>query len=79
MKKVRLKVSNIHCEDCKKTLEGALGEIRGVLSVIVDVPEKYVDATFDEADVSLEKIEDIIGNAGYKVTKKTWLQAGLGV
>lgn len=79
MQKVRLEIPNIICEDCRKTIEDSLSSIDGVYAISVDVPDKYVDATFNESDVSLEKIEDILADTGYKVKRKTMMTPGIGV
>lgn len=68
MKKSRLMVPNIVCDDCKQTLEKAIGDIDGVQAVIVDLANKYAEVAYDEVDVSLERITDVIAEAGYTVT-----------
>lgn len=79
MQKFRLEIPNISCDHCRKTIESTLSDIDGVQAVSVDVPDKYADATFDEADVSLDKIEDILKGIGYEVEKKTMMTPGVGV
>lgn len=79
MQKVRLEIPNISCDHCRKTIEDSLSGIDGVYAVSVEVPDKYVDATFNESDVSLNKIEDILDDIGYKVAKKTMMTPGVGV
>ena len=79
MNKYRLTVPNISCAHCKKTIEDTLADIEGMQAVSVDIEDKYVDATFDESDVSLQKIEDILDGIGYTVEKKTTMTPGVGV
>ncbi len=79
MQKYRLDIPNISCEHCSKAIEDALSAIDGVQAVSVDIPDKYADATFDEADVSLDKIEDVLKDIGYEVEKKTMMTPGVGV
>ena len=79
MQKVRLDIPNINCDDCKKRIENALGDIDGIQAVNVDVPDAYADATFDPADVTLEKIETILEDIGYAVDGKTLMTPGQGV
>ena len=79
MKKVRLNIPNISCDNCKKSIEKALGDIEGIQAVNVDVPNAYADATYDTADVTLEKIETILGGIGYDVVGKTMMTPGQGV
>ncbi len=79
MQKVRLAISNISCDNCKIRIEKALGEIDGIQAVNVDIPDAYADATFDSADVTLEKIETVLADIGYDVEGKTMMTPGQGV
>ena len=79
MQKIRLDIPNISCADCKKRIENALGDIDGIQAVNVDVPDAYADATFDPADVSLEKIETVLENIGYEIVNTTMMTPGQGV
>jgi len=79
MQKYRLDIPNISCEHCSKAIEDALSAIDGVQAISVDISDKYADATFDESDVSLDKIEDVLKDIGYAVEKKTMMTPGVGV
>ena len=57
----------VHCDHCKTSLEGAVGELEGVSRVEVSVPEATIDVAFDEAAVSLESIKTTIEEQGYAV------------
>ncbi|HET9259062.1 MAG TPA: copper ion binding protein [Acidimicrobiia bacterium] len=62
-----LQVPEVHCDHCKTSLEGAVGELEGVSRVEVSVPEATIDVAFDEAAVSLESIKTTIEEQGYAV------------
>jgi len=79
VQKVRLDIPNISCDDCKKRIEAALGDIDGIQAVNVDVPDGYADATFDPADVTIEKIETVLVGVGYEVIAKKMMTPGQGV
>jgi copper chaperone len=64
-----LSVPDVSCEHCAKTINGALGEVAGVSAVSVSIPAKTVSLAYDPAQVNLEKIEEILDEAGYTVAK----------
>jgi copper chaperone len=64
-----LSVPEISCEHCVKTINGALGELSGVVSVSTDIPSKTVHLRFDPAQVSMDTIEATLDDAGYTVAK----------
>lgn len=60
---------DISCEHCQHAIEGAVGEVEGVSSVKVDIPTKSIHLTYDPQKVSLEKIEEVLDDTGYRVGK----------
>jgi copper chaperone len=62
-----LQVPEVHCDHCKTSLEGAVGNLDGVSRVEVSVPEATIDVAFDEATVSLDSIKTTIEEQGYAV------------
>ena len=62
-----LQVPEVHCGHCKSSLEGAVGDLSGVATVEVSVPEATLDVTFDEGAVSLDTIKKTIEEQGYAV------------
>ncbi len=62
-----LQVPEIHCDHCKSSLEGAVGDLAGVANVEVSVPDATVEVVFDEGTVSLESIKQTIEEQGYAV------------
>ncbi|MCP1427164.1 copper chaperone [Paenibacillus xylanexedens] len=53
------------CQHCVNSIEGALKEI-GV-SGKVNLSDDSVEATYDENQVSLEQIKEVIEEQGYEV------------
>lgn len=64
-----LSVPDVSCEHCVKTINGALGVVAGVEQVSTDIPSKTVHLKYDASQVSMEKIEEILDDAGYTVAK----------
>lgn len=62
-----LQVPEVHCDHCKTSLEGAVGELSGVDRVQVSVPDATLDVSFDEASVDLDTIKKTIEEQGYVV------------
>lgn len=64
-----LSVPDVSCEHCVKTINGALGEVAGVSEVNVSIPAKTVHLAYDPSQVSMDKIEEVLDEAGYTVAK----------
>lgn len=64
-----LSVPDVSCEHCVKTINGALGEVAGVSEVNVSIPAKTVHLAYDPTRVSMDKIEEVLDEAGYTVAK----------
>ncbi|NLY37758.1 MAG: heavy-metal-associated domain-containing protein [Firmicutes bacterium] len=65
---VILRVEEMSCEHCKKSVEGALQALPGVSGAAVDLKKKEVKVTFDPAMLRREELENAITRAGYTVT-----------
>ena len=68
-----LSVPDVSCEHCVKTVNGALGTLPGVETVSTDIPTKSVHLRYDSSQLSLEKIEIVLDDAGYTVSKEPQL------
>jgi copper chaperone len=66
MTEATLRVPEIHCDHCKSSLEGAIGELDGVSSVTVDVPTATIAVAYDEP-VTMEALIATIQGQGYEV------------
>ena len=62
-----LNVPDISCEHCERTITNALAPISGVQTVNVDIPGKQVHIEFDESQVSLEQMKDVLQQEDYPV------------
>ncbi len=62
-----LQVPEVHCDHCKTSLEGAVGDLAGVSRVEVIIPNATIDVAFDEDSVDLSTIKKTIEEQGYAV------------
>lgn len=60
-------VPDISCDHCKSSIESAVSELPGIGKVAVDISERTVGLTFDEAQISLETIIEAMAEVGYEV------------
>jgi copper chaperone len=60
-------VPDIHCDHCASSIEGAVGAIEGVEKVKVQIEERTVAVTYDDASVELDAIVTAIEGQGYEV------------
>ena len=69
METTTLVAPDISCEHCQHAIEGAVGEVDGVKTVTVDIPNKTVQVVYDPQQVTLAKIEEVMDDVGYTVAK----------
>jgi len=69
MESTKLVAPDISCEHCQRAIEGAVGKISGVKKVTVDIPAKTVHVEYNPQLVTLAKIEEVMDDVGYTVTK----------
>lgn len=62
-----LQVPEVHCDHCKTSLEGAVGDLDGVSRVEVSVPDATLDVSYEEGAVDLDTIKKTIEEQGYAV------------
>jgi copper chaperone len=60
-------VPDISCAACKIAIEGALGPLDGVRTVVADIAGKRVNVDFDEALIGQDALVAAIENQGYAV------------
>jgi copper chaperone len=65
---VVLRVPNISCEHCQRTIMNALTPIAGVRGVSVDIPTQRVRVDYDEMRVDVERMKAILEEEDYPVT-----------
>jgi copper chaperone len=68
-REITLSVPDVSCEHCVKTVSGALGALPGIDTVHVDLTSKTVSLRYEPAQVTLERIEETLDDAGYTVAK----------
>jgi copper chaperone len=67
MSNVTLKVPDISCEHCERTITNTLQPVNGVRSVRVDIPARQVRVDYDESQVSVEKMKELLQEEDYPV------------
>lgn len=64
-----LYVPDISCQHCKDSIEGAVGGLEGVSSVVVAIEPKTVSVDYDDAVTSRRAIVEAVEAVGYDVTE----------
>lgn len=59
-----LTIPAIHCEDCVRTVQGALEALPGVQVMEADAATKRVHVRFEERAVSLDRIRQALDEVG---------------
>ena len=67
MSRITLNVPDISCGHCKTSIEGAVNELAGVESALVDIEARSVAVAFDETHQTRERIVEAIEGQGYEV------------
>jgi len=62
-----LNVPDISCEHCERTITNALTPIAGVHSVNVDIPGRQVRIDYDESQVNVDRMKDVLQAEDYPV------------
>ena len=62
-----LNVPDISCEHCQRTITNALTPVEGIRTVNVDIPSRQVRVDYDEAQVSLDQMKDVLQEEDYPV------------
>lgn len=60
-------VDGMMCENCKKQVEKAIKNVKGVKKVIVSLEDKNVTIKYNEKKTNEEEIKKAILEAGYEV------------
>ena len=67
MTDITLNVPDISCNHCKMSIEGAVNELSGIDSAVVDIEGRSVAVSFDEANQTRDAIVTAIEEQGYEV------------
>jgi copper chaperone len=62
-----LNVPDISCEHCERTITNALTPVAGIRAVNVDIPAKQVQVDYDDAQVDVEQMKEILQEEDYPV------------
>ena len=62
-----LNVPDISCEHCQRTITNALAPVAGIRAVDVDIPAKQVQIDYDDAEVDVEQMKEILEEEDYPV------------
>lgn len=66
---VTLKVEGMSCGHCEKAVKGALGNVKGVEDVQVDLAAKTVKVEYDEENITIPQLAEVIEDQGYDVVE----------
>jgi copper chaperone len=64
MVELTLDVKGMSCGHCKNSVEGALNDLIGVKSAVVDLDEALVTVKFDDVQLEKNDLETAIEDAG---------------
>jgi copper chaperone len=67
MEKITLNVQGMSCGHCVKSIEGSVGELKGVSHVKVHLENGTVDVEYNASEVTLDSIKETIDDQGYDV------------
>lgn len=67
MTRVTLTVPEISREHCERAITETLSPQAGVKSVAVDIPARKVLLEFDEAQINLDKVDELLDEEGYPI------------
>lgn len=67
MGSIKIKVEGMACGGCEKSVEAALGKLKGVTSVAADHAAKNVDIVYEGDDFNLDEAHEAVKKAGYTV------------
>jgi copper chaperone len=62
-----LNVPDISCEHCERTITSALQPVAGIRAVGVDIPAHQVRVDYDETQVTIERMKDVLREEDYPV------------
>jgi len=64
-KQTIIKVEGMHCNSCEMLITDELNETLGVKSSSASHEKGLVNVEYDEEDITLEKIKEVIRGEGY--------------
>jgi len=67
MRTETIAVPEIHCDHCRTSIEGVLRTLDGVSEAAVDVDQRTVSVTLDDAAITRDALVSAIEDQGYEV------------
>jgi len=67
MTQITLNVPDISCNHCKMSIEGAVNQLDGIDSAVVNIEGRTVAVSYDDAALKLDAIVNAIEEQGYEV------------
>ena len=67
MKKIVMQLDELVCPMCSNKIETGLKKQKGIIDVSVLYNSSKAKISFNEEEISIEKIKDIISDLGYDV------------
>ena len=67
MKKVNLEVKGMHCPSCEMLIKDVIEDEEGVKSCTATRSDNSVEIEFEEEQVELDHLKEIIASEGYEV------------
>ncbi|QGT98736.1 hypothetical protein SYNTR_0143 [Candidatus Syntrophocurvum alkaliphilum] len=65
--KKELTVEGMSCNHCKANIESTLNKLEGINQVFVNLDNKLVEISYNEQEISIEKIIELIDDLGFEV------------
>ena len=69
-KKTTISIIGMHCASCVTRVESAIGSIRGVVSININLASEKAFLEYDSQKVYLIKIKSVINDLGYEVATR---------
>lgn len=70
LKKIELKIDGITCQACVAKIERKLSKTNGVTEAVVNISNNIGNISYDESQIKLSEIINIIKKLGYEPKKK---------
>lgn len=67
-KQYKLKINGMHCTSCSLLIDGDLEDTEGVVSATTHYAKQETRVAFEEEKITLDKIIEVVRNAGYEAS-----------
>ncbi len=78
MAKVILKIQGMHCASCVVKIENSLKKEKGIFKVAVNFASEKANIEYNPAEISLDRIKEVIKGLGYEAQEKDMEMAMAG-